>query len=139
MEEKHGSVSIIRTMNRPPAGGDSDPWAGVFKGRKDTEMANQPEIEMEALKTHLGATGGQVRKGARYVLNSEASAAEHVRLGIGERISPEAPSEQESGEGGGDDLSSPWMMQMDPEAYLKKYPEGQHAAHAKAVLARDTT
>lgn len=135
MEEKHGSVTISRATNRQPASGDSDPWAGVFN-RKEPAM-KQPEIEMEALKTHLGATGGQVRKGARYVLNSEASAAEHVRLGIGERKSPEATGEEGEAEGVEDLAAKPWTMQVSPQRYVEQWPDGQHAAHARAVIERE--
>lgn len=134
-EEKHGSVTINRA--RPtPAGGERDPWAGVFN-RKEPEMATQPEIEMEALKTHLGGTGGQVRKGAPYKVNSEATAAEHVRLGIGERKSPEAASEEPEG-AETEDLTKPWPLQMQPEPYLEKYgPDAKHSAHARAVIERE--
>lgn len=134
-EEKHGSVTINRA--RPtPAGGEPNPWAGVFN-RKEPEMATQPEIEMEALKTHLGASGGQVRKGARYTVNSEATAAEHVRLGIGERISPEAAAEEPEG-AEADELAKPWPLAMTPEAYVDKYgDDAKHSAHARAVIERE--
>lgn len=99
----------------------------------------QPEIEMEALKTHLGSSGGQVRKGARYVVHSEATAAEHVRLGIGTRLSPEAPGEPEiAAAGEAEELAKPWPLALTPEQYLDKYgPDAKHAKHARAVLARE--
>lgn len=136
-EEKHGSVTITRAHPAPtPAQGERDPWAGVFKPRKEPEMAKEPEIKMEALKIHLGPTGGQVRKGASYTLHSEAQAGEHVRLGIGERLSPAAPAEQEEAAKAKDeDADKPWTMQVSPETYLERWPEGQHAEQARRIIA----
>lgn len=101
-------------------------------------MAKQPEIEMQALKTHLGTSGGQIRVGARYTVHSEATAAEHVRLGIGERLSPEAPTEEEAAAAGeADELSAPWPLSLTPQQYLDKYgPDAKHSAHARAVIER---
>lgn len=101
-------------------------------------MAKEPEIEMEALKTHMGPTGGQVRKGSRYTLNSEVQAAEHVRLGIGERLSPAAPTEeQEAAKAKNEDDDKPWTLQMEPEPYLNKYgPDAQHSEAARHEIKR---
>lgn len=135
-EEKHGSVTISRATPAP-AGGEHDPWAGVFKLRKEPEMAKQPEIKMEALKIHLGPTGGQLREGAPYTLPSEVQAAEHVRLGLGKRVSPEAPTEQEeAAKAADDDADKPWTMQVTPETYLERWPEGQHAEQARRIIAK---
>lgn len=101
-------------------------------------MDKAPEIKMQALKTHLGATGGQVRAGSPYTLQSEMTAAEHVRLGIGERLSPEAQTEEEAAAAGEtDDLAQPWPLSLTPRQYLDKYgDDAKHSKHAQAVIDR---
>lgn len=99
------------------------------------------KIEMKALTYQSVPQGNDrqyVAKNGKFFVFSEQEALARVERGIAERLSAEAPSDEETAkQSETEDLSKPWTMQLDPETYLKKYPEGQHAEHARAVIARE--
>jgi len=97
----------------------------------------EPKIAMKALKPHMGKGGGIVAIDAGYELTSEHEALEHVMKGIGERLSPPAPAEGESPTEDTKASSDTWTLQMEPDAYLKKYGEkAQYGDAAHAEIAR---
>lgn len=104
------------------------------------------KIKMKALQYQSVPQGNEKQyvdtEGEFYVF-SEQEALARVERRLAERISPEASEEEsaaaDSGETETDDLSKPWGMQVSPETYLAKWPDGQHAEHAKAVIERQKT
>lgn len=105
-------------------------------------MANKrPEIKMKARKTFMHNDGTLLREDAEYSLHSEREALEHVQKQLGERLSPDAPkgedaAEQEAAAQPTVAEDEPWKLQIDPEAYLEKWPEGPNASQARAEIAR---
>ena len=101
----------------------------------------QPEIQMIALKDHLANDGRRLKgdpagkDGSHYSLHSEREAAEHVRIGLGLRLSKEPPKEGEASapaaEADGD-----WDLQVSPEAYLERWPDNPKAEQARAAIAK---
>jgi hypothetical protein len=137
--DKIGSINIERRAPVPPPAPEKSPWVGV-RSVEEVPMANRPEIKMKALKTFLSNDGGRLTKDAEYTLHSEREALEHVQKGLGERLSAPAPSDSEdsASEGSAQTVpeDEPWKLQISPEAYLEKWPDGPNAAQARAEIAR---
>src|SRR5688572_6309274 len=132
--EKHGSITIDRAVKRTNPRGEHDPWAGVLGARKEPDMAERPGIKMRALKVHMANDGRRLPVSAEYTLYSEREALEHVQKRLGERLSPE---HVEVAEGAAESaaVDETWKLQIGPEAYLEKWPDGPNAAQARAALA----
>lgn len=98
------------------------------------------KIKMKATQYQSVPQGNDkqyVDKEGEFFVFSEQEALARVERRLAERLSPEAPTEEESAKAESEeDLTKPWTGGLDPEVYLKKYPDGQHAAHARAVIAR---
>jgi len=98
------------------------------------------KIEMKALQYQSVPQGNDrqyVDTDGKFFVFSEQEAVARVERRLAERISPEAPSEAEQAAAGeADELAQPWALSLTPQQYLDKYPNGKHAAHAKAVIDR---
>lgn len=134
MDEKIGSLTIDRAP-RPTPRLEASPWAGVPGTQKEEVTMAKPEIKMKALKVFLHNDGRRLPVDSEYVLHSEKEALEHVTRGLGERVSPEASSDDPA-VAAKPDLDKPWTLQISPEEYLKKWPDGPNSDHARAVLAQ---
>ena len=100
---------------------------------------NRPKIKMKALTRQEAPDGRRLDKDAEFEVNSEQDALFLVEHRLAERLSPEAPTEEEEKAAAEeDDLEKPWTLAMLPGAYLEKYgDEAKHSAHARAVLERE--
>ena len=96
-------------------------------------------IEMKALKYQsvpLGNERSFVDKDGKFFVTSEEEAAARTARGLAERLSPEPEAEEASLEKDKVKEDEPWTMQVSPEAYLAKWPEGPNADQARAEIAR---
>jgi len=137
VEEKHGSV----TIDKAPASGPEpphNPWSGVRFAPREVGVMPEKTIKMKALKPHMGPGGGVLAVDSEYELTSEHEALDHVAKGIGERLSPPPPPEgEEPADDGKAPADGPWLLNMEPDAYLKKHGEDKkYSAAAHAELAR---
>lgn len=99
------------------------------------------KIEMKALQYQSVPQGNEKQYAdtdGKFFVFSEQEALARVERRLAERVSPEAPTEEEAEAAQvEDDLERPWTLQMLPAPYLEKYGEdAKHSAHARAVLAR---
>lgn len=99
------------------------------------------KIKMKALQYQSIPQGNERQyvdaEGEFYVF-SEQEALARVERRLAERVSGEskegAEGDAENAQTEEQDLASkPWTMQVSPEKYLERWPEGEHAAHAKAL------
>lgn len=99
------------------------------------------KIEMKALQYQSVPQGNDkqyVDVDGKFFVFSEQEALARVERRLAERLSPEAPSEEEVAKGESEDLTKPWPLGMQPGPYLEKYgPDAKHSAHARAVIARE--
>lgn len=99
------------------------------------------KIEMKALQYQSVPQGNDkqyVDTDGKFFVFSEQEALARVERRLAERVSPEAPSEEEAAEvSAAQDLDKPWTMQVSPEAYIERWPDGPHVEHAKAVIERE--
>ncbi len=136
----------------------SQPWAGIpgaaplsieeraeFRAKERAMVSNGPAIKMRTLTRMEHPEDGRRLeppgsdgKGADFEVHSELTAFQLVEKRLAERVSPEAATEEEAAAASDtEDLEKPWTMQVSPETYLERWPKGDHAAHAKAVLDRE--
>lgn len=106
------------------------------------------KIWMKALQFQSVPQGNDrnyVDKDGKFFVTSEQEALARVERLLAERVSGGEGEGQENGEESiestkPEDLASkPWTMQVSPEKYLERWPEGEHAAHAKALTAGQET
>jgi len=142
LETRLGGVGINVTPapptgTPPPSGKPYNPWAGVRSTEKEKSVV---KIKMKATQYQSVPQGNDkqyVDKEGEFFVFSEQEALARVKRRLAERISPEAPTEAEAAAAvEEEEADGDWKMQLTPEAYLIKYPEGQHAKHAKAVIAK---
>lgn len=97
------------------------------------------KIKMKALTYQSIPMGNDKQfapKDAEFYVFSEQEALARVERQLAERLSPEAASEDTAGkaESTAPAEDEPWKLQISPEAYLEKWPEGPNADQAKAAL-----
>ncbi len=104
-------------------------------------MKKDKPIKMKALTRQEGPDGRRLDVDAEFEVYSEQDALVLVEKGLAERLSPEpeptAAASEESPEAESEPDDRPWLMQMEPEAYLEKYgPDAKNSAQARAEIAR---
>lgn len=100
---------------------------------------NRPVIKMRALsRFEHPEDGRRLEKEAEFEVHSEQTALTLAEKRLAERLSPEAPTEeQEAAAAAADETAGPWLLSKTPQQYLDQYGnEAKHSAHAKAVLER---
>lgn len=126
------------TGSQPLSEAPYNPWKGV---RTPPEEKPVTKIKMRALtyqSVPLGNDKSFVPKDGEFYVFSEQEALARVERQLAERLSPEAKEVDAEGNDGkeGKDLDGPWTLQRSPESYLETWPEGPHADHARAILAK---
>jgi hypothetical protein len=155
-----GGVVVVRDWARQEVPlATVQPWSGVpgatpfsieeraeFRAKERAMVSNGPAIKMRTLTRMEHPEDGRRLeppgsdgKGADFEVHSELTAFQLVEKRLAERVSPEAPTEEEAAAAGEtEDLEKPWTLAMLPAAYLEKYgDDAKHSAHAKAVLDRE--
>lgn len=99
------------------------------------------KIEMKALQFQSVPQGNDkqyVDTEGKFFVFSEQEALARVERRLAERLSPEAPTEEEAAAAGEtDDLAQPWPLSLTPRQYLDKYgDDAKHSKHAQAVIDR---
>lgn len=101
-------------------------------------MASKTAIKMKALTRQEGPDSRRLDKDAEFEVFSEQDALVLVEKRLAERISPAAPTEEEAAtaQAEEDEANGEWKLQLTPEEYIAKYPDGPNTKLAKAVLAK---
>lgn len=142
-EPYRGGVGIVVTPappsgTPPPSGKPHDPWAGVRSTEEETPVN---KIEMKALQYQSVPQGNEkqyVDTDGTFFVYSEQEALARVERKLAERISPEAPTEAETTAANQEqeNAEGDWKLQLTPEEYIERYPDGPNTKLAKSVIAK---
>lgn len=103
-------------------------------------MSKDKPIEMEAISRMEAPPpdGRRLEVGAPFVVYDEKDALFLVENSLARRVSPPAKGEEEEdvAKNRGAKKDAPWTLQIPPEEYLGKFPQGAHAEQAKAEIER---
>ncbi len=102
------------------------------------------KIEMKALQYQSVPQGNDKQyvdaEGTFFVFNEQEALA-RVERRLAERISPEVPTDAQGNAAPAtaeqeEDANGEWKLQLTPEEYIAKYPDGPNTKLAKSVLAK---
>lgn len=101
-------------------------------------MEKDKPIHMMALQRQEAPDGRRLEVDAEFDVYNEQDALVLVEKGLARRLSAPAKDEAEEEEGAKKKAQedAPWTLQLSPEDYLERFPDGSHAAQAKAEMAR---